>query len=157
MWGPLLCIIGSQRCLLFNLPPPGVGSSNKLLLCSKLGKQFLANIGKMYKKFNSIWEVVHIIKRGGCTTARRDISGFEDCFDPHKTFYKPNDAPQQCFIFLCLQYSARMVISWLITWEIPPQTFEINLLSSYLTEETWGPCQWSSVWWDLKIFIREWR
>ena len=61
------------------------------------------------------------------------------------------------FHFLCLQYPARMVISWLITWEIPPQTFEINLLSSYLTEETWGPCQWSSVWWDLKIFIREWR
>ena len=25
---------------------------------------------------------------------------------------------------------------------------------SYLREETWGPCQWSAVWWDLQeIFI----
>ena len=50
MWGLLLCIIGSQGCLLFNLPPEGEGEFKQTAALSpassssKLSKQFSANI-----------------------------------------------------------------------------------------------------------------
>ena len=86
MWGLLLCIIGSQGCLLFNLPPEGGGEFKQTAALSpapassssKLSKQFSTNIvssssGGIRTKFNlgelevhreRLSEVLHTLEGG---------------------------------------------------------------------------------------------
>ena len=84
MWGLLLCIIGSQGCLLFNLPPEGgaefkqTAALSPASSSSKLSKQFSANIvssssGGIRTKFNlgelevhreRLSEVLHTLEGG---------------------------------------------------------------------------------------------
>ena len=86
MWGLLLCIIGSQGCLLFNLPPEGGAEFKQTAALSpapassssKLSKQFSTNIvssssGGIRTKFNlgelevhreRLSEVLHTLEGG---------------------------------------------------------------------------------------------
>ena len=147
VWGLLLCIIGSQQCLLFNLGAPGVESSNKLLLSTNWAhnSRQISAAGEYVQKLQlSICTGAYYQKR--CCTAWRDISGSEDCFDTHKnisntasfTFFSPG--------ILFSPYAGDNMLDNLR--DPSSDFFEINPIS-YLREETWGPCLWSSVWWDL--------
>ena len=100
MWGLLLCIIGSQGCLLFNLPPEGGGEFKQTAALSpassssKLSKQFSANIvsssgGGIRTKFNlgelevhreRLSEVLHTLEGGTSQASSITLKNLERFF-----------------------------------------------------------------------------
>ena len=104
----LLCIIGSQRCLLFNLPAPGVESSNKLLRSStKLSKQFPAageyvqklNLENMYKNSICTRREKRCILSGGAAQHGGTSQALRIALPHIKIFHKPCFCTTESFHF----------------------------------------------------------